>query len=145
ALLIDEIKKVPYNGEYLEHVAKYQQYLDEECGKAKEGGVTESPKSTKVTKPKAVKQTKPSTPKAAKVTKPAGDKAPKPTFSQLPKPKPAPTKPSKAIPEMKQKLVKETLDEPSPAKRSKGGLVGKRRKSKSPLLGIIFELIRQNI
>nr|GEU67828.1 hypothetical protein [Tanacetum cinerariifolium] len=31
------------------------------------------------------------------------------------------------------KLVKETLDEPSPAKRSKCGLVGKRRKPKSPL------------
>ncbi|GJZ10510.1 retrovirus-related pol polyprotein from transposon TNT 1-94 [Tanacetum coccineum] len=33
----------------------------------------------------------------------------------------------------KQKLVKETPDEPSPAKRSKGGVVGKRRKTKSPL------------
>ncbi|GJR91691.1 retrovirus-related pol polyprotein from transposon TNT 1-94 [Tanacetum coccineum] len=30
-------------------------------------------------------------------------------------------------------MVKETPDEPSPAKRSKGGLVGKRRKPKSPL------------
>ncbi|GKB67903.1 retrovirus-related pol polyprotein from transposon TNT 1-94, partial [Tanacetum coccineum] len=85
ALLTDEIKRAPYYNKYLEHVAKYQQYLDEERGKAEEGGVTESPK--------AVKQTKPSTPKAAK----------------------------------------ETPDEPSPAKRSKGGLVGKRRKSKSPL------------
>ncbi|GJY94220.1 hypothetical protein Tco_0510581 [Tanacetum coccineum] len=44
------------------------------------------------------------------VTKPVGDPAPK-----------------------KRKLVKETLDDPLPAKRSKAGLVGKRRKAKSPL------------
>ncbi|GJW34895.1 retrovirus-related pol polyprotein from transposon TNT 1-94 [Tanacetum coccineum] len=72
-------------------------------------------------------------PKAAKVTKPAGDKAPKPTATQPPKPKPAPTQPSKAVSEKKRKLVKETPDEPSPTKRSKGGLVGKRLKPKSPL------------
>ncbi|GJW50134.1 hypothetical protein Tco_0091485 [Tanacetum coccineum] len=93
-----------------------------EHGKAEEGGATESSDATKVTKPKA-----------AKVTKPAGDKAPKPTATQPPKPKPAPTQPSKAVSEKKRKLVKETPDEPSPAKRSKGGLVGKRRKLKSPL------------
>nr|GEV67923.1 retrovirus-related Pol polyprotein from transposon TNT 1-94 [Tanacetum cinerariifolium] len=85
ALLTDEIKRAPYYGEYQEHVAKYQQYLDAEHGKAEEGGAIESLKATKVTKPK------------------------------------------------KQKLVKETLDEPSPAKRSKGGLVGKIRKPRSPI------------
>ncbi|GKE10277.1 retrovirus-related pol polyprotein from transposon TNT 1-94, partial [Tanacetum coccineum] len=79
ALLTDEIKGAPYYGNYQEHVAKYQQFLDAERGKAKEGRATESSDATKVTKPKA-----------AKVTKTA-------------------------------------------AKRSKGGLVGKRRKSKSPL------------
>ncbi|GKC75014.1 retrovirus-related pol polyprotein from transposon TNT 1-94, partial [Tanacetum coccineum] len=68
-----------------------------------------------------------------KVTKPAGDKASKPTTTQPPKPKPTPTQPSKAASEKKQKLVKETPDEHSPAKRSKGGLVGKIRKPKSPL------------
>ncbi|GKB04757.1 hypothetical protein Tco_0832952 [Tanacetum coccineum] len=73
------------------------------------------------------------TSKAAKVTKPAGDKAPKPTATQPPKPKLAPTQPSKAASEKKQKLVKETPNEPSPSKRSKGGLMGKRRKPKSPL------------
>ncbi|GJX87034.1 retrovirus-related pol polyprotein from transposon TNT 1-94, partial [Tanacetum coccineum] len=56
--------------------------------------------------PKATKVPKP---KVAKVTKPTSDKAP-----------------------MKRKLVKETLDDPLPAKRSKAGLVGKRRKAKSP-------------
>ncbi|GJW59181.1 retrovirus-related pol polyprotein from transposon TNT 1-94 [Tanacetum coccineum] len=123
ALLTDEIKRAPYFSGYLEHVAEYQCYLDEEHDKAEEEEVaTESPKATKVTKPKA-----------AKATKPVGDKATKPTTTQTPKPKPAPTQPSKAISEKKRKLVKETPDEPSPAKRSKGGLVGKRRKPKSPL------------
>nr|GFB32111.1 hypothetical protein [Tanacetum cinerariifolium] len=58
---------------------------------------------------------------------------PKTTSSQPPKLKPASTKPSKEFPEKKRKLVKETPNESSPAKRSKGGLVGKKRKPKSPL------------
>ncbi|GKE89632.1 hypothetical protein Tco_1567107, partial [Tanacetum coccineum] len=77
--------------------------------KDEEGGATKSSEATKVTKPKV-----------AKVTKPADDKAPKPTATQPPKPKPAPTQPSKVVSEKKQKLVKETPDEP-PAKISKGG------------------------
>ncbi|GJU98773.1 hypothetical protein Tco_1328044 [Tanacetum coccineum] len=96
--------------------------LDEERGKDEKRGATESSEPTKVTKPKA-----------AKATKPAGDKAPNPTATQPPKPKPAPTQPSKAVSEKKCKLVKETPDEPSPAKRSKGGLVMKNCKPKSPL------------
>ncbi|GKE30776.1 copia protein, partial [Tanacetum coccineum] len=122
ALLSDEIKGAPYYGDYQEHVAKYQQFLDAECGKAEEGGATKYSDATKVTKPKA-----------AKVTQPTGDKAPKPTATQPPKPKPTPTQPSKVVSKKKQKLVKETPDEPSPTKRSKGGLVGKRRKLKRPL------------
>nr|GEZ08996.1 hypothetical protein [Tanacetum cinerariifolium] len=47
ALLTDEIKRAPYYDEYYEHVAKYQQYLDAEHGKAEEGGATKSPKATK--------------------------------------------------------------------------------------------------
>ncbi|GJW61289.1 retrovirus-related pol polyprotein from transposon TNT 1-94, partial [Tanacetum coccineum] len=99
ALFTNEIKGAPYYSDYQEHVAKYQQILDAERGKAEEGGATESFKATKVTKPKA-----------AKVTKPTGDPDPK-----------------------KRKLVKETPDEPLPAKILKAGLVGKRCKSKSPL------------
>ncbi|GKD47888.1 retrovirus-related pol polyprotein from transposon TNT 1-94 [Tanacetum coccineum] len=99
ALLTDEIKGAPYYEDYQEHVAKYQQILDAKRGKAKEGGATESSKTTKVTKPKA-----------AKVTKPAGDPAPK-----------------------KRQLVRETFDDPLPAKRLKAGLVGKRSKAKSLL------------
>ncbi|GKC52507.1 retrovirus-related pol polyprotein from transposon TNT 1-94 [Tanacetum coccineum] len=99
ALLTDEIKGAPYYSDYQEHVAKYQQILDAERGKAEEGGATNSSKATKVTKPKATK-----------VTKPAGNPAPK-----------------------KRKLVKETPDDPLPAKRSKADLVGKGRKAKGPL------------
>ncbi|GJR05936.1 retrovirus-related pol polyprotein from transposon TNT 1-94 [Tanacetum coccineum] len=51
---------------------------------------------------------------ATKVTKPKAAKATKPV-------------------DKKRKLVKETLNEPSPAKRSKGGLVTKKLKPKSPL------------
>ncbi|GJS11581.1 retrovirus-related pol polyprotein from transposon TNT 1-94 [Tanacetum coccineum] len=99
ALLTDEIKGAAYYGDYQEHVAKYQQFMDAEHGKAKEGGATESSDATKVTKPKE-----------AKVTKPVGDKEPKPTATQPPKPKPAPTQPSKAVSKKKQKLL---VDEPS--------------------------------
>nr|GEX69974.1 integrase, catalytic region, zinc finger, CCHC-type, peptidase aspartic, catalytic [Tanacetum cinerariifolium] len=105
ALLTDEIKRGPYYDEYLEHVTKYQQYLNEERGKAEEGGVTESPKATKVTKPKAAKQTKPLTPKA-----------PKHTSSQPPTSTPASTKPSKKDQGKKCKLVKETSEAPFPTK-----------------------------
>ncbi|GJR55279.1 retrovirus-related pol polyprotein from transposon TNT 1-94 [Tanacetum coccineum] len=56
------------------------------------------------------KTTKVTKPKAAKVTKPAGEPSP-----------------------MKRKLIKETSNDPLPAKRLKAGLVGKRRKAKSSL------------
>nr|GEX00749.1 hypothetical protein [Tanacetum cinerariifolium] len=98
AQLTDEIKGAPYYGEYQEYVAKYQQHLDAEHGKAIEEGATESSKATKVTKPKA-----------AKAKKPATDLKPKPAPTQLPK----------AVPKKKRKLVQETPDEPSLAKRSK--------------------------
>ncbi|GJW98367.1 copia protein, partial [Tanacetum coccineum] len=111
ALLTDDIKGAPYYDEYLEHVAKYQQNLDAEHGIEDEGGATESHKATKVTKPKATK-----------VTKLAGDKASKPTSSQPPKPTPAQTEPSKKDEGKKRKMVKETSDAPSPAKRAKAGV-----------------------
>nr|GEY50052.1 retrovirus-related Pol polyprotein from transposon TNT 1-94 [Tanacetum cinerariifolium] len=119
ALLIDAIKRAPYYGGYLAHVAEYQRYLDEEHGMAEEESVPESLKATKVTKPKAAMQTKPSAPKATKVSKPTGDKALKLTSSQPPKPIPAPTKSSKEVQGKKRKLVKEIFDAPSPTKQSK--------------------------
>nr|GEV40488.1 hypothetical protein [Tanacetum cinerariifolium] len=108
ALLTDEIKRAPYYGKYLEHVTMYQQYHNEERGKAEEGGVTKSPKATKVTKPKEAKQTKPSTPKA-----------PKHTSSQPPTSTPTPTEPSKKEQGKKRKMFKETSEAPSLAKRTK--------------------------
>nr|GFA03300.1 hypothetical protein [Tanacetum cinerariifolium] len=67
-------------------------------------GATMSSKATKATKPKV-----------PKATKPVSD----------PKPKPAQTQPPKTVLEKKRKLVQETPDKPSPAKRSKGGRVKK--------------------
>ncbi|GKA47026.1 retrovirus-related pol polyprotein from transposon TNT 1-94 [Tanacetum coccineum] len=95
-LLTDTIKRAPYYNGYLEHVAEYQRYLDEEHDKA-------------------------------------DDKTPKPTSSQPSKPTPTPTEPSQKDQGKKRKLVKETSDVPSPAKRSKAGKVTKKRVPKSPL------------
>nr|GEV07508.1 retrovirus-related Pol polyprotein from transposon TNT 1-94 [Tanacetum cinerariifolium] len=60
ALLTDEIKEAPYYGEYQQHVAKYQQYLNDVHGKAEEGEATEFFKDTKVTldKPSQAKRSK---------------------------------------------------------------------------------------
>ncbi|GKF91171.1 hypothetical protein Tco_0274872, partial [Tanacetum coccineum] len=116
-LITGDIRGGQYYNAYLEKVAKHQRYLA-----GKEGSDPDSPvpKSDKATKPKATKKSKPSAPKAAPVTEPAAAKASKSTSSQQPKP----AKPQ----EKKRKLVKETSDEPSPAKGSKHGLVTKRRK-----------------
>nr|GFA48142.1 hypothetical protein [Tanacetum cinerariifolium] len=76
---------------------------------------------------KATKKSKPSAPRVdlrPSVTKPAS--------SQQPKPKPAPAKPQKK----KRKLVTKTSDKPSLAKRSKPGLVTKRRKPTSSLRSV---------
>nr|GEX18279.1 hypothetical protein [Tanacetum cinerariifolium] len=76
--------------------------------------------------------------KATKKSKPSARKAYlrppiiKPSSSQQPKPKLAPAKSQ----EKKRKLVTETSDKPSPAKRSKPGLVTKRRKPTSSLRSV---------
>nr|GEY60131.1 hypothetical protein [Tanacetum cinerariifolium] len=120
-LITNDIRGGQYYNEYLEKVAKHQRYLAGEEGSDPD---SPTPKHDKATKPKATKQSTPSVPKAAPVTKPATTKASKSTSSQKPKPKLAPTKPQ----EMKQKLVKEISNDPSPAKRSKPGLETKKRK-----------------
>ncbi|GJU27202.1 hypothetical protein Tco_1165823 [Tanacetum coccineum] len=117
ALITDDIRNAPDYSDYLELVAKHDRRVVAEAAEPS----APKAKVAKVTKPKATKQP------ALKASNP------KTTSSQPPKPKPAPTKPSKEVPEKKQKLVKETPDKPSPAKRSKGGLVGKRCKPKSAL------------
>ncbi|GJS81111.1 retrovirus-related pol polyprotein from transposon TNT 1-94 [Tanacetum coccineum] len=108
-LITDDIRGEQYYNAYLEKVAKHQRYL---AGKEVSDPDSPAPKPAKATKPKASKQSKPLAPKAA--TK---------------KPKPAPAKPQ----EKKRKLVTETSEAPSPAKRSKAGKVVKKRTKKSSL------------
>ncbi|GJU18181.1 E-beta-farnesene synthase [Tanacetum coccineum] len=106
-LITDDIRGKQYYNAYLEKVAKHQRYL---AGEEVSDPDSPAPTPAKATKPKATKKSKPLTPKAA--TK---------------KPKPAPAKPQ----EKKRKLVTETSEAPSPAKRSKAGKVVKKRTKKS--------------
>ncbi|GJX85226.1 E-beta-farnesene synthase [Tanacetum coccineum] len=108
-LITDDIRGEQYYNAYLEKVAKHQRYL---AGEEVSDPDSPAPKPAKATKPKASKQSKPLAPKAT--TK---------------KPKPAPAKPQ----EKKRKLVTETSEAPSPAKRSKAGKVVKQRTKKSSL------------
>ncbi|GJZ55490.1 retrovirus-related pol polyprotein from transposon TNT 1-94 [Tanacetum coccineum] len=108
-LIAGDIRGEQYYNAYLEKVAKHQRYL---AGEEVSDPDSHAPKLAKATKPKASKQSKPLAPIAA--TK---------------KPKPAPAKPQ----ENKRKLVTETSEAPSPAKRSKAGKVLKKRTKKSSL------------
>ncbi|GKD04656.1 hypothetical protein Tco_1179630 [Tanacetum coccineum] len=105
-LITDDIRGEQYYNEYLEKVAKHQIYL---AGEEVSDPNSPTPKPTKATKPKATKQSKP----------------------QPPKPTPATTEPSKKDQSKKRKLVKESSEAPSPAKRPKAGKVIKKRKPKS--------------
>nr|GEW84412.1 hypothetical protein [Tanacetum cinerariifolium] len=123
-LLIPSIRYVGKDGREVFGMLIPDALLTNEIKRAPYYGATESSKATKVIKPKA-----------AKDTKPASD----------PKPKPTPTQPPKAAPEKKQKLLQKTTpDEPSPAKRSKGGLVRKIRKPMS-LLKLVDELSAEDV
>nr|GEU65263.1 E-beta-farnesene synthase [Tanacetum cinerariifolium] len=125
-LITADIRGEQYYKEYLEKVAKHQRYLSSE-----ERSDPDSP----APKPaKSAKTSNPSAPKAAPVTKPAAAKASKSISSQQPKPKPKPA-PAKSQ-EKKHKLVTKTSDKPSLAKRSKPGLVTKRRKPTSSLRSV---------
>nr|GEX73084.1 hypothetical protein [Tanacetum cinerariifolium] len=93
------------------------------------------PDSPALNPAKTTKKSKPSAPKA--------DLRPlvtKPTSSQQPEPKPAPVKSQGK----KLKLVMETSDKPSPAKRSKPGLVTKRCKPTSSLRSV-YESVDEGI
>nr|GEV20098.1 E-beta-farnesene synthase [Tanacetum cinerariifolium] len=114
-----DIQGKQYYKEYLEKVAKHQRYLAGEKGS--------DPDSPAPNPTKATKNSKPSAPKAdltPPVTKPAS--------SQQPEPKPAPAKSQGK----KRKLVMETSDKPSLARRSKPGLVTKRCKPTSSLRSV---------
>ncbi|GJU39934.1 retrovirus-related pol polyprotein from transposon TNT 1-94 [Tanacetum coccineum] len=140
-LITADIRGEQYYNAYLEKVAKHKRYL---AGEEVSDPDSPAPKPAKATKPKATKQSKPLASKAAPVTKPAAAKAPKPTASQPPKPTPATTEPSKKDQSKKRKLVKESSEAPSPAKRPKAGKVIKKRKPKSSLQ-LIDELVDEGV
>ncbi|GJX01928.1 retrovirus-related pol polyprotein from transposon TNT 1-94 [Tanacetum coccineum] len=125
-----DIQGEKYCSAYLEKVAKHQRYL---AGEEVSDPDSPAPKHAKDTKPKATKQSNPLAPKAAPVIKPAAAKAPKTTTSRPPKPTPATTEPSKKDQSKKHKLVKESSEASSPAKRTKAGKVIKKRTQKSYL------------
>ncbi|GKB02865.1 retrovirus-related pol polyprotein from transposon TNT 1-94 [Tanacetum coccineum] len=129
-LIIADIRGGQYYNAYLEKVAKHQRYL---AGKEVSDPDSPAPKPAKATKPKATMQSKPLAPRAASVTKAAAAKAPKTTVSRPPKPTPATTEPSKKEQSKKHKLVKESSESPSPAKRPKAGKVIKKRTQKNSL------------
>nr|GEY66872.1 hypothetical protein [Tanacetum cinerariifolium] len=118
-LITANIQGKPYYQEYIEKVAKYQRYI---AGEQRSDTDSPAPKPTKATK-----KSKPSAPKA--------DLRPpviKPTSSQQPEPKPAPAKSSGK----KRKLVTEISDKPSPARKSRPGVVSKRSKPISSLRSV---------
>nr|GEY48686.1 E-beta-farnesene synthase [Tanacetum cinerariifolium] len=131
-LITADIQGEQYYNEYLENVAKHQRYIV-----SKEGS---DPDSLAPKPAKATKKSKPSAPKAAPVTKPAAAKAFESTSSQQPKPKHELAKTQ----EKKHKLVTKTSNELSPAKRSKPGLVTKRRKPTSSLR-LVDEFVDEGI
>nr|GFD17123.1 histone deacetylase 14 [Tanacetum cinerariifolium] len=107
-LITVDIQGEPYYKEYLEKVAKHQRYIAGEKGSDPD---SPAPKPAKATK-------------KSKLSAPKADLRPLVTIqasSQQPEAKPAPAK-SKG---KKRKLVTKTSDKPSPAKRSKPGLVTK--------------------
>nr|GFA47812.1 hypothetical protein [Tanacetum cinerariifolium] len=115
-LITVDIQGEPYYKEYLEKVAKHQRYLAGEKGSDPD---SHAPKTAKATK-----KFKPSAPKAD-LRSPVIIQAP----SQQLEPKPALAKSQGK----KCKLVTETFDKPSPARRSKAGLVTKQHKPTSSL------------
>nr|GEV61759.1 retrovirus-related Pol polyprotein from transposon TNT 1-94 [Tanacetum cinerariifolium] len=118
-LITADIQGESYYQEYLAKVAKHQRYLAGETGN--------DPDSPTSKPTKATKKSKPSSPKATlrpPVTKLAS--------SQQPEPQPAPAKSQGK----KYKLVAEISDKPSPARKSKPGLVTKQRKPTSSLRSV---------
>ncbi|GJV78526.1 hypothetical protein Tco_1514396 [Tanacetum coccineum] len=74
----------------------------------------------------------------------ADDKSPEPASSQPPKPTPTPTESSKKDQGKKCKLVMESTDAPSLAKRSKAGKVTKKRMPKSSLQ-LVDEVVDEGV
>nr|GEZ03534.1 E-beta-farnesene synthase [Tanacetum cinerariifolium] len=125
SLITADIQGKSYYQEYLAKVAKHQRYL---------AGKTGSDPDSPALKPtKTAKKSKPTAPEAdpwPPVSKPASSKQlSKPASSKQREPKPAPAKTQGK----KHKLVTEISDKPSQARKSRPGLVSKRRKPISSL------------
>nr|GEV39150.1 uncharacterized mitochondrial protein AtMg00810-like [Tanacetum cinerariifolium] len=118
-LITIDIQDEPYYQEYLEKVAKHQRYLSDEHGSDPDSPAPKPTMATKKSKPSASKKDL-----RPPVTKPAS--------SQQPEPKPAPAKSWGK----KRKLVTKSSDKPSLARKSRPGLVTKRRKPTSSLRSV---------
>nr|GEV66979.1 integrase, catalytic region, zinc finger, CCHC-type, peptidase aspartic, catalytic [Tanacetum cinerariifolium] len=118
-LITADIQGEPYYEEYLKKVAKNQRYLASDKGSDPDSPAPKPAKATKKSKPSAPKE----------------DLRPpitKPNSSQQPESKPAPAK-SRG---KKCKLVTKTSDKPCLARKSRPGLVTKRRKPTSLLRSV---------
>ncbi|GJR08677.1 retrovirus-related pol polyprotein from transposon TNT 1-94 [Tanacetum coccineum] len=122
-LITADIQREQYYNAFLEKVAKHQRYL---VGEEVSDPDSPAPKPAKAPKPQATKKSKPAVPKAAPKAAPVT--------------KPATTKPQ----EKKRKLVQETSEASSPAKRSKAGKVVKKRTPKSSLQ-LIDEVVDEGV
>nr|GFA30719.1 monodehydroascorbate reductase [Tanacetum cinerariifolium] len=118
-LITANIQGEPYYQEYLAKVAKHQRYLADEQGS--------DPDSPALKSTKATKKSKSSAPKAD--LRPPVSKL---ASSHQPEPKLAPAKSQGK----KRKLVTEISDKPSPARKSRSGLVSKRHKPISSLRSV---------
>ncbi|GKD48839.1 hypothetical protein Tco_1277815 [Tanacetum coccineum] len=117
-------------------VTKYQRYL---AGEAVSDDDAPAPKPPKGATTKSTRKPKPQSSKTAPVAKPAASITSKSSASQPSKPTPAPAKPQ----QKKRKLVEDTTEPPSQAKRSKAGKVLKRERypallSWGPLPPVVF-------
>nr|GEY08359.1 hypothetical protein [Tanacetum cinerariifolium] len=118
-LITAEIQGKPYYQEYLDIVAKHQRYLAGEQGSDPDSPASKPAKATKKSKPSGPKvDIRPSVIKLAS--------------SQQPEPKPAQAKSQGK----KRKLVTEISDKPSPARKSRPGLVTYRCKPTSSLRSV---------
>ncbi|GJZ17911.1 retrovirus-related pol polyprotein from transposon TNT 1-94 [Tanacetum coccineum] len=113
-LISEEIRTAAYYSEYVAKVTKYQRYL---AGEAVSDNDTPASKPAKGATTKSTRKPKPQSSKTAPVAKPAASKTSKSSASQPSKPTPAPAKPQ----QKKRKLVEDTTEAPSQAKRSKAG------------------------
>ncbi|GJS11718.1 monodehydroascorbate reductase [Tanacetum coccineum] len=119
-LISEEIRTAAYYSEYVAKVTKYQRYL---AGEAVSDDDAPAPKPAKEATTKSTRKPKPQSSKTTPVAKSATSKTLKSFASQPSKPTLAPAKPQ----QKKRKLVEDTTEAPSQAKRSKAGKVLKKR------------------